>query len=161
MKKIAIYPGSFDPFTSGHLNIIERATKVFDEIVVAVARNVSKNTTFTAQERVDMLTEIFKDRKEVRVDSFEGLLVDYTKTIGTNVVLRGMRTVSDFEYELQIALANKTMNPDLETVFMVTDSEYSHIRSSIIKEIVALKGSVNHMVPGIVEEKLKEKLAKS
>jgi len=161
LKKIAIYPGSFDPFTSGHLNIIERGTKVFDEIVVAVARNVSKNTTFTAQERVDMLTEIFKDRKEVRVDSFEGLLVDYTKTIGTNVVLRGMRTVSDFEYELQIALANKTMNPDLETVFMVTDSKYSHIRSSIIKEIVALRGSVNHMVPGIVEEKLKEKLAKS
>jgi pantetheine-phosphate adenylyltransferase len=159
--KIAIYPGSFDPFTNGHKNIIERSVKVFDQVIVAVAHNTSKKTIFTVEERVSILNEIFKDRDDVRVDYFEGLLVEYIKKMGTNVVLRGMRTVSDFEFEMQMALANKTLSAELETVFMVTDSEFSHISSSVIKEVVSLNGSASQMVPEIVETKLREKLLRS
>ncbi len=159
--KIAIYPGSFDPFTNGHKNIIERSVKVFDQVIVAVAHNTSKKTIFTVEERVSILNEIFKDRDDVKVDYFEGLLVEYIKKMGTNVVLRGMRTVSDFEFEMQMALANKTLSAELETVFMVTDSEFSHISSSVIKEVVSLNGSASHMVPEIVETKLREKLLRS
>ena len=160
MCKVAIYPGSFDPFTKGHLNIIERGVRVFGQVVVAVAHNTSKKTMFTLQERVELLKEIFRGREDVRVDYFEGLLVDYAKKMGTNVVLRGMRTVSDFEYELQMALANKTLSSELETVFMVTDSEFSHISSSVIREVVSLGGSAANMVPDTVETKLREKLLK-
>ena len=158
MCKVAIYPGSFDPFTKGHQNIIERGVKVFGRIVVAVAHNTSKKTIFSLEERVELLNEIFRGRDDVRIDYFEGLLVEYAKKMGTNIVLRGMRTVSDFEYELQMALANKTLSSDLETVFMVTDSEFSHISSSVIREVVSLGGSAVNMVPQIVEVKLKEKL---
>ncbi|MCI0482498.1 MAG: pantetheine-phosphate adenylyltransferase [Candidatus Dadabacteria bacterium] len=158
MCKVAIYPGSFDPFTKGHQNIIERGVRVFGQVVVAVAHNTSKKTIFTLEERVELLNEIFRGREDVKVDYFEGLLVEYAKKMGTNVVLRGMRTVSDFEYELQMALANKTLSPELETVFMVTDSEFSHISSSVIREVVSLGGSAVNMVPEIVEVKLKEKL---
>ena len=159
--KIAIYPGSFDPLTYGHENIIERSVKVFDQIIVAVAHNTSKKTIFTVEERVEILNEVFRDRDDVKVDYFEGLLVEYIKKMGTNVVLRGMRTVSDFEFEMQMALANKTLSSELETVFMVTDSEFSHISSSVIKEVVSLNGSASHMVPEIVEKKLREKLLRS
>lgn len=159
--KIAIYPGSFDPFTNGHENIIERSVKVFDQVVVAVAHNTTKKTIFTVEERVSILNEVFKNRDDVKVDYFEGLLVEYIKKMGTNVVLRGMRTVSDFEFEMQMALANKTLSADLETVFMVTDSEFSHISSSVIKEVVSLNGSASHMVPEIVEIRLREKLLRS
>jgi len=159
--KIAIYPGSFDPFTYGHQNIIERSVKVFDQIIVAVAHNTSKKTIFTVEERVEILNEVFKNRDDVKVDYFEGLLVEYIKKMGTNVVLRGMRTVSDFEFEMQMALANKTLSSELETVFMVTDSEFSHISSSVIKEVVSLNGSASHMVPEIVETRLREKLLRS
>ncbi|MCZ6865060.1 MAG: pantetheine-phosphate adenylyltransferase [Candidatus Dadabacteria bacterium] len=161
IMKIAIYPGSFDPFTYGHENIIERSVKVFDQIIVAVAHNTSKKTIFTVEERVEILNEVFRDRDDVKVDYFEGLLVDYIKKMGTNVVLRGMRTVSDFEFEMQMALANKTLSSELETVFMVTDSEFSHISSSVIKEVVSLNGSASHMVPEIVEKRLREKLLRS
>jgi pantetheine-phosphate adenylyltransferase len=159
--KVAIYPGSFDPFTNGHKNIIERGVKVFDQIIVAVAHNTSKKTVFTVEERVEVLNEVFESRDNVKVDYFEGLLVEYIKTKGTNIVLRGMRTVSDFEFEMQMALANKTLSSELETVFMVTDSEFSHISSSVIKEVVSLNGSASHMVPEIVEKRLREKLLKS
>ena len=159
--KIAIYPGSFDPFTYGHQNIIERSVKVFDHIIIAVAHNTSKKTIFTVEERVEILNEVFKNRDDVKVDYFEGLLVEYIKKMGTNVVLRGMRTVSDFEFEMQMALANKTLSSELETVFMVTDSEFSHISSSVIKEVVSLNGSASHMVPKIVETRLREKLLRS
>lgn len=158
MKKVAIYPGSFDPFTRGHKNVIERGLKVFDKIVVAVAHNVSKSTTFSLSDRVEIIEEIFQNRPEILVDSFQGLLVDHAKSHDTNVLLRGMRSVSDFEYELQMALANKTLDPDIETVFIVTDSEFSHISSSLIREIIILGGSVKDMVPSMVEKKLREKL---
>ncbi|HEX3034085.1 MAG TPA: pantetheine-phosphate adenylyltransferase [Thermodesulfobacteriota bacterium] len=158
MKRVAIYPGSFDPFTNGHINIIERGIKVFDNIIVAVAHNVSKKTAFTLEERVEIMRELFKDRPDVKVDYFEGLLVDYARKIGVNIVLRGMRTVSDFEYELQMALSNKTLYPGLDTIFMVTEGTYSHISSSLIKEIITLGGSAKGMVPEIVEKKLREKL---
>ena len=161
MKRVAIYPGSFDPFTSGHINIIERGVRVFDEVIVAVAHNISKKTTFTLEERVEIIKEIFQDRPEVKVDYFEGLLVDYARKVGVNIVLRGMRTVSDFEYELQMALSNKTLYPELETIFMVTEGAYSHISSSLIKEIITLGGSAKEMVPEIVEKKLREKLLKN
>ena len=147
--KVAIYPGSFDPFTNGHKNIIERGVKVFDQIIVAVAHNTSKKTVFSVEERVEILNDVFKNRDDVKVDYFEGLLVEYIKTKGTNIVIRGMRTVSDFEFEMQMALANKTLSSELETVFMVTDSEFSHISSSVIKEVISLNGSASHMVPKI------------
>lgn len=161
MSKVAVYPGSFDPFTRGHMNIIDRGIKVFDKVIVAVAHNKSKKTMFTLEERVEILNSVFEGHNAVEVDCFEGLLVDYVLRRGTNTVLRGMRTVSDFEYELQMALANKTLNEDVETVFMVTDSEYSHISSSVIKEVVSLNGSASHMVPEIVETKLRKKLINS
>ena len=160
MKKIAVYPGSFDPFTLGHQNIIERGVKVFDKLIVAVAHNVSKKTIFTTDERVDIIAKIFSNETKVNVDSFEGLLVDYVKKKKATVVLRGMRSVSDFEYELQMAHANKTLDQNLETVFMVTDSKYSHISSSLIKEIITLGGSAKDLVPKVVEKKLKLKLKK-
>ena len=157
-RKIAIYPGSFDPFTNGYINIIERGVRVFDKLIVAVAHNVSKKTTFTIEERVEVIREIFHNRPEVKVDYFQGLLVEYARKMGTNILLRGMRTVSDFEYELQMALSNKTLSPEIETIFMVTEGEYSHISSSLIKEIIALGGSAKEMVPESVEKKLREKL---
>ncbi|MEE9193942.1 MAG: pantetheine-phosphate adenylyltransferase [Thermodesulfobacteriota bacterium] len=160
MSRIVIYPGSFDPFTFGHLDIIERGSKVFDKMVVAVAHNVSKKTTFSIEERVEIIEEVFKNNDKVEVDSFKGLLVDYSKSKGTNIVLRGMRSVSDFEYEMQMAHANKSLDPELETVFMVTSSKYSHISSSLIMEIVSLGGSAGDLVPEIVEKKLKQKLQK-
>lgn len=157
-RKIAIYPGSFDPFTNGHINIIERGVRVFEKLIVAVAHNVSKKTTFTIEERVEVIREIFHNRPEVKVDYFQGLLVEYARKMGTNILLRGMRTVSDFEYELQMALSNKTLSPEIETIFMVTEGAYSHISSSLIKEIITLGGSAKEMIPEIVEKKLKEKL---
>ena len=158
MSRTAIYPGSFDPFTFGHLDIIERGSKVFDRMIVAVAHNVSKKTTFTIDERVELIGEVFKDNDNIEVDSFSGLLVDYSK--GTNTVLRGMRSVSDFEYEMQMAHANKSLDPELETVFMVTSRKYSHISSSLIREIVSLGGSAADLVPGVIEKKLIQKLRK-
>lgn len=157
MDKIAIYAGSFDPFTKGHQNVIDRGLRVFDKIIVALAHNVSKNTIFSLDDRVEIIEEIYKDRDNIVVDSFEGLLVDYSKKIGTSILLRGMRSVSDFEYELQMALANKTLYSEIETIFIVTDSKYSHISSSLIREIVSLGGSVKKMVPGVVERRLKER----
>lgn len=157
VDKIAIYAGSFDPFTKGHQNVIDRGLRVFDKIIVALAHNVSKKTIFSFDDRIEIINEIYKDRDNIVVDSFEGLLVDYSKKIGTSVLLRGMRSVSDFEYELQMALANKTLYSEIETIFIVTDSKYSHISSSLIREIVSLGGSVKKMVPGVVERRLKEK----
>ncbi len=160
MAKIAIYPGSFDPLTYGHLNIIERGRLLFDKLIVAVAHNTAKKTFFDFEERIEILNEILKDVDDVEVDGFEGLLVDYAVRKNATVILRGIRTVSDFEYEFQMALANKMLNPALETVFMMTDAKYSYLSSTLIKEIVHFGGSVSSMVPPVVEEKLKHKYEK-
>lgn len=156
-QKIAVYPGSFDPFTYGHINIIERGLEIFDTIVVAVAHNTSKRTVFTGQERVNLIKESFKDEPGVIVDTFEGLLVDYCKEHGYSVILRGLRTVSDFEFEFQIAHANRHMYNKLETLFMMTESGFSHLSSTIIKEIISLGGQGKGMIPPPVERELKKK----
>jgi pantetheine-phosphate adenylyltransferase len=160
-KNLAVYPGTFDPPTFGHLNIIERGLKVFDEIVIAVAGDTMKESLFTPEERVEMLKQIFVNKKNVRVDSFQGLLVDYVRKIRARVILRGLRTVADFEYELQMALANKKLYPDIETVFMMTEEYLSYFSSSLIKEIGKLGGRLTGMVPELVEKKLQEKLKKN
>jgi len=158
MCKIAICPGSFDPITNGHLNILERGLKIFDKLIVAIAINVTKNPIFTPQERLEMLKEIFKDSKHVEVDAFEGLLVEYAKKRGVRTILRGIRNMSDYEYESQLVLANKTLDPNLEFIYMMTEGQYAHLSSSIIKEVITFGGSGCGMIHPIVEEKLKEKL---
>jgi pantetheine-phosphate adenylyltransferase len=157
-KNCVIYPGSFDPVTYGHVNIVERALNIFDRIIVAVAINTSKSGTFSIEERVDMMKEVFKDMPDVEVDSFSGLLVDYVRSRKAQAILRGIRTVTDFDYEFQMALANKSLDPDVEQVFMMTEGKYLYHSSSIIKEIVSLGGSVGEMLPPIVEERLGKKL---
>jgi len=158
-KKIAICPGSFDPPTDGHINIIERGLEVFDHIIVAVAINRSKKGLFDPSERVEMLTELLKaHKKRITVDSFTGLLVNYCAQKKVKTILRGIRTVSDYEYELQMSLANRILHPDIDTLFMMTEGRYSHISSSIIKEILAFGGSGKGMIHSFVEKKLKEKL---
>lgn len=158
MCKIAICPGSFDPITTGHLNIIDRGLKIFDKLIVAIAINVTKNPIFTPQERLEMLKEIFKDSKQVEVDAFEGLLVEYAKKRGVKTILRGIRNMSDYEYESQLVLANKTLDPGLEFIYMMTEGQYAHLSSSIIKEVITFGGSGCGMIHPIVEKKLKEKL---
>lgn len=149
----AVYPGSFDPPTEGHINIIERGLKVFDKLIVVVAVNSAKKTIFTIEERIDLLKKIFKKNSRLEIDSFEDtLLVNYVRSKRAQVILRGLRTVKDYEYEFQMALANKQLAPELETVFMMTESRYSHISSSLIKEILELGGSGAGMVPQIVEK---------
>jgi pantetheine-phosphate adenylyltransferase len=158
--KIAVYPGTFDPITNGHLNIIERATKIFDKIIVAVVVDSNKTTLFSAQERTDMIKEATKDIKEVSVNSFSGLLINFVKNNNASIIIRGMRAISDFEHEAQLALMNKRLAPEIETVFMVTCTKYSYLNSTIVKEIVRLDGSITKLVPEVVEKKLKLKLSK-
>ena len=158
MKKTAVIcPGSFDPPTIGHLNIVERALKHFDKVIVAVAINTSKSSLFTPEERVDMLKKLFKNHRKVEVDSFEGLLVQYARKKKCSLILRGLRTVQDYEYELQMSLANKKLAPELETIFMMTESAFSHISSSIIKEVLYFGGSGKGMIHPFVEKRIKEK----
>lgn len=157
-SKVALYPGSFDPPTYGHMNIVERGLGIFQKIIIAVARNTSKKSLLSPEERVDLLRKLFKGRRDVEVDFFEGLLVDYAKQKKTNVILRGLRTVADYEYELQMSFSNKNLNPRIETIFMMTESKFSHISSTIIKEIAYFGGSVKGMVHPLVEKTLKTKL---
>lgn len=160
MGKAVIVPGSFDPPTEGHINIVDRALKIFDKVIIAVAVNTRKQPTFTSSERVEMLKEIFKNNKNVEVDKFEGLLVEYAKKREVMAVLRGIRTMSDYEYEFQMSLANKTLYPELESMFMMTEGKYSHLTSSIIKEIITFGGDGKGMIHPVVEKHLKEKLQK-
>lgn len=157
MRK-AIYPGSFDPATYGHLDLIERGAKIFDELVVSVVTSEGKKHLFTVGERVEMLRELIKPYKNVTLDTFEGLAIDHVRRHRTNTILRGIRTVSDFEYEFQMALTNRTMDPETETVFVMSDERYSFIRSSLIKEVASLGGALAGMVPPLVEKALREKL---
>jgi pantetheine-phosphate adenylyltransferase len=154
---IAIYPGSFDPLTMGHVDIIQRGSRFFDRIVVAVLINVDKSPLFTVHERVDIAREVFQGRPNVEVDTFDGLLVDYARRKNASVIVRGLRAVSDFEYELQMALMNRRLNPDVETIFLMPAEPYTYVSSRLVKEVVALGGSVKGLVPEIVERRLREK----
>jgi pantetheine-phosphate adenylyltransferase len=157
MKKIAVYPGSFDPITNGHVDIIKRSLGVFDELIVLIAYNPNKKSLFSVEERVEMIREVIRDYKNVRVDSFDGLLVDYVKVAGANVILRGLRALSDFEYEFQLALINRRLSRDVETVFLMTGFKWFYTSSTIINEAASLGGSVKGLVPEIVNQKLIEK----
>jgi len=152
--KIAVYPGSFDPITNGHLNIVERSTKIFDKLIVAVAIDSKKTTLFSAQERTGMIREATKNIEKIEVKSFSGLLTDFVRKNKANIIIRGMRAISDFEHESQLALMNKRLAPEIETIFMVTCAKYSYLNSSIVKEIASLNGNISQLVPEIVEEKL-------
>jgi len=152
--KIAVYPGSFDPITNGHLNIIERSTKIFDKLIVALAIDSKKSTLLSAQERIDMIEEATKNFENVTVLSFSGLLTDFVRKNKANIIIRGMRAISDFEHESQLALMNKRLAPEIETIFMVTCSKYSYLNSSIVKEIASLNGNISKLVPEVVEKKL-------
>jgi pantetheine-phosphate adenylyltransferase len=155
----AIYPGSFDPITSGHLDLINRGTQIFAHLVVAVLTNLEKEPLFTVPERVEMLRAVTSGMRNVTVDTFSGLLVDYACAKGAKCILRGVRAFSDYEYELQMALTNRKMAPDLETVFLMPAESYSYISSRLVKEVFQHGGSVKGMVPPLVEERLREKLA--
>lgn len=153
----AIYPGSFDPLTNGHLDLIERGSKIFEELIVAVVGNPDKDPLFTVDERREMLEEMVRPFPNVRVDVFEGLLVEYAAQKRATVLLRGIRAISDYEYELQMALMNRKLQPQLETVFMMPAEAYSYLSSRLVKEISRLGGSVRGLVPGPVEQKLRER----
>ncbi len=158
-EKIAVYPGSFDPPTEGHLNIIERGLKLFDKIIVAVAVNSSKQSLLTIKERMDLLKNILKKHKNIEMDFFENrLLVDYVRSKKAQAILRGLRTTQDYEYEFQMALANKQLAPEIETVFIMTDARLTYISSSLVKEILSLGGSGKNLVPKVVEDSVKKKL---
>jgi pantetheine-phosphate adenylyltransferase len=157
MKRIAIYPGSFDPVTNGHLDIVRRGTILFDEIIVAILHNPSKSALFTVEERLEMLQETMKDIPGVSFDTFGGLLVDYAHKRGAQAILRGMRAVSDFEYEFQLALMNRKLNRDVQTVFLMTGLRWIFTSSSIIKEAAQFGGDVSDMVPAMVNRKIIEK----
>lgn len=157
MHKIAICPGSFDPVTYGHIDIVQRGAKVFDEIVVAVFNNQSKQPLFNVEERVALLKEATKDIPNVSVDACDGLLMDYAKQKNAHAILRGLRAVSDFEYEMQITAMNRKLNEDIETFFVMTNNQYSFLSSSIVKEVAKYHANVSDLVPPIVEQALKEK----
>lgn len=155
---VAIYPGSFDPITNGHLDLIERAARLFDRLIVAILRNEGKEPLFTAEERVDMLRQVLRDYANVEVDSFEGLLVEYAARRGAGVIVRGIRAVSDYEYELQMALMNRRLAPQIETVFLMAGEAYSFISSRLVKEVASLGGDISGLVPPVVEARLKERV---
>ena len=157
-KGIAIYPGSFDPPTNGHLDLIQRGSKIFEELVVAVLRNPEKTPMFSLAERLEMLRQLTAELRNVRIDNFDGLMVEYAKSIEATCVLRGIRAVSDYEYELQMALLNRKIEPTLETVFMMPADKYSYVSSRLVREVAQAGGPVKGLVPEIVEQKLKEKV---
>jgi pantetheine-phosphate adenylyltransferase len=155
--RLALYPGSFDPLTNGHVDIISRGARLFDRIVVAILVNPDKSPLFSFEERVEIAREVFHDRSDVEVDTFQGLLVDYARRRQANAIVRGLRAISDFEYELQMALMNRRLNPDVETVFMMPAEPYTYLSSRLVKEVFALNGSVKGLVPDVVEARLREK----
>jgi len=156
-QKIAIYPGTFDPLTNGHLSIINRALKLFDKLIVAILINPQKEPLFSTEERIEMLHEILGNKPNVEVDTFNGLLVDYAVKKDSNVIVRGLRALSDFEYECQLALMNRKLNRDIQSIFLMTDYKWFYISSTIIKEAARYGGDIEGLVPSVVSKKLKEK----
>jgi pantetheine-phosphate adenylyltransferase len=159
MSTLAVYPGSFDPLTNGHVDIITRGARLFDSIVVAILVNAEKKPLFSVAERLEIARAVFKDERNVEVDTFDGLLVDYVQKRQAQVIVRGLRAVSDFEIEFQMALMNRHLNPKIETVFMMPAEQYSYISSRLIKEVFALGGRVHGLVPDMVETRLRDKQA--
>ena len=155
--KLAVYPGSFDPLTNGHIDIIERGTHLFDKIIVAILVNIDKSPLFTTQERVEIVRDVFKGRPNVEVDTFDGLLIDYLTRRKADVIVRGLRALSDFEAEFQMALMNRRLGPNIETVFMMPAEQYTYISSRLIKEVFSLGGQVRGLVPELVESRLRDK----
>ena len=158
MPTLAVYPGSFDPLTNGHVDIITRGARLFDRIVVAILINSEKSPLFTMEERVEIAREVFKDVPNVEVDTFDGLLVDYVDRRGAQVIVRGLRAVSDFEFEFQMALMNQRLNGRIETIFLMPAEQYTYTSSRLIKEVFRLGGKVHGLVPDMVEERLRHKL---
>ncbi len=156
MKRV-VYPGTFDPVTYGHIDVIERAMDLFDEVVVTVAKNPSKSPLFTVSERLEMLHESLKDYKNVLIDSFSGLIVDHAKDVGAVGIIRGLRAVSDFEYEFQMALMNRKLDEDLRTIFLMPHEKFTYLNSTIVRNLAQFEGDVSDFVPPIVVKKLKEK----
>jgi pantetheine-phosphate adenylyltransferase len=153
----AVFPGSFDPITNGHLDIIQRGLSVFDDVTVAILVNTDKKPLFTVEERVELIRETYKGEPRITVDTFSGLLVDYAERIGVAVIVRGLRAISDFEYEFQMALMNRRLNPRIETVFMMPAEGYSYLSSRLVKEVFQLGGPVSELVPPVVEKRLRDK----
>ncbi|MBW1805220.1 MAG: pantetheine-phosphate adenylyltransferase [Deltaproteobacteria bacterium] len=158
-ETLAVYPGTFDPITNGHLSILNRALKMFDKLIVATLDNptTTKTPLFSTQERIEMIKEVLKSRSNVMVESFDGLLVDYAVRKGANVIVRGLRALSDFEYEFQLALMNRKLNKDIQSIFLMTDYKWFYISSTIIKEAASLGGDIGGLVPPLVCKKLKDK----
>ena len=159
MSTLAVYPGSFDPLTNGHVDIIERGARIFDRIIVAILINAEKSPLFTMDERVEIARQVFKEVPNVEVDTFDGLLVDYVERRKAQVIVRGLRAVSDFEFEFQMALMNQRLNGKIETIFMMPAEQYTYTSSRLIKEVFRLGGRVHGLVPDMVEERLRRKLA--
>ncbi|RAL21810.1 pantetheine-phosphate adenylyltransferase [Lujinxingia litoralis] len=157
MRRTAIYPGSFDPLTYGHISIIERGLKIFDEVVVGIAINIRKTPLFSTEERIALIEQSFPGEDRLKVETFEGLLVDYASRRGCEVILRGLRAVSDFEYELQMANMNRKLNASIETVFLMTEESHFYVSSGLVKEVARFGGSVHEQVPPHVHEALKAK----
>ena len=157
MSSKAIYPGSFDPMTYGHMDIIRRSAEIFDELTVSVLNNVNKTALFSVEERVNILKEATKDMKNVKVESFQGLLIDYARSKNIHVVIRGLRAITDFEYELQIAQTNHVENPEVETIFLTTSLQYSYLSSTIVKEFASYGGDISKFVPARFIDRIYEK----
>ncbi|MGH9657282.1 MAG: pantetheine-phosphate adenylyltransferase [Bryobacteraceae bacterium] len=159
-RSVAIYPGSFDPITNGHLDLIERGARLFGRLIVAILGNDSKEPLFSMEERMEMLSEVVRNFPNVEVDCFSGLLVDYARDKEATAILRGIRAVSDYEYELQMALMNRRLRPQIETIFLMSHEQYSFISSRLVKEVIALGGSVSGLVPASVEARLRARILK-
>lgn len=161
MNRTVICPGSFDPVTLGHVDIISRAATMFDKVIVAVLVNSSKKPSFTTEERIAFLEKVFKDFDNIEIRSFDGLLAEYARKTGADAVVRGLRAVSDFEYEFQMSLTNKSLNPDLETIFLTSRAEYMFLSSSIVKQIATLNGDITNFVPECIHDEIKKRLARN
>ncbi|HJN56483.1 MAG: pantetheine-phosphate adenylyltransferase [Candidatus Woesearchaeota archaeon] len=159
--KTAVYPGSFDPVTNGHIDVIKRALKIFDKIIITVGDNPGKKPAFSIEERLEMLRECTKDMGNAEIDTFSGLLIDYVRKKGSRIIIRGLRAVSDFDFEFQRALMNRVVDDEIETIFIMTKEHYVYLNSSIVKEMAMFNGDINGLVPEIVEKKLKEKFSKN